>query len=286
MFRSDKTVGRLYVLVATLLWSTSGFFAKSPIFLDWGVEERGPLVAFWRVLFAGLVLLPFARGIRWRPTLVPLAVSFSSMNILYILAMVMTTSANAIWMQSVSPWWAFLFSIWIFHEAFHRRDLISLGFGGFGVGFILFFELRYGGGQSITGSLCAFSSAVAMAGVYVCMRHLRHENGAWLVAFSQLSSAVILLPWIVYHQLFPSPMQLLVLATFGIVQMAAPYILLTQGLKRIGSVEAITINLLEPVILPVWVFLAWGEAPAWWTIAGAACILTGLVLRYFVLKSE
>ena len=286
MQRSEKIVGRFYVLATALLWSTSGLFAKSPFFDDWPMTERGAILGFWRVLFAGLVLLPFARGIRWRPTLVPLAVSFASMNILYLSAMVLTTAANAIWMQQVSPWWALLFSILIFHEAFHRRDLIPLCFGGIGVGFILCLEMTNSGMQSLTGSLCGMLSGVAFAGVCVCMRHLRHENAAWLVAFSHLASAAALLPWILYHTQMPSLQQLLILAVFGIFQMALPYLLLTQGLKRIGSVEAICIGLLEPTLLPLWVFLAWGELPAWWTFVGAAFILTGLVLRYFVFESE
>lgn len=286
MQRNDKLTGRLYVLATALLWSSSGFFAKSPFFADWPVDERGPMLAFWRVLFAGLVLVPFARGVRWRPTLVPLALAFSSMNILYLSAMVMTTAANAIWMQSVAPWWAFLLAVFLFHEAFHRRDLIPLCFGGLGVGFILAFEMTHSGVQSITGSCYGLLSGVAYAAVCVCMRHLRHENSAWLVAFVHLASAMVLLPWILYHGLIPSPFQLLILAVFGIFQMAVPYLLLTQGLKRIGSVEAISIGLLEPVLLPLWVYLAWGEIPAWWTIVGAGCILTGLVLRYFVFKDE
>lgn len=286
MPRSDKFIGRLYALGTAFLWSSSGLFIKSPFFDDWSVLDRGPMLAFWRVLFAGLVMLPFARNIRWRPTLAPLAVSFSAMNILYPTAMVLTTAANAIWIQSIAPWWTLLFAIFLFHEAFHRRDLIPLCFGGLGVGFIIYFEMTHSDSQSITGAFCALTSGVAYAGVCVCMRHLRHENAAWLIAYAHLIGALVLLPWILYRGLMPSPLQLLILAAFGIIQMALPYLLLTKALKRIGSVEAISIGLLEPVMLPIWVFLAWGEVPAWWTIAGAICILSGLCVRYFVFKSE
>jgi drug/metabolite transporter (DMT)-like permease len=40
------------------------------------------------------------------------------------------------------------------------------------------------------------------------------------------------------------------------------------------------IVLLEPLLVPVWVALIWGERPAWWTIAGGSLILLGLVSRY------
>ena len=46
--------GRLLVIAAALLWSTSAFFAKAPIFDDWPVESRGLLLACWRGLFASV----------------------------------------------------------------------------------------------------------------------------------------------------------------------------------------------------------------------------------------
>lgn len=58
--------GRVLILMAAVMWSTSGFFAKAPLFADWpleidGMPVRGPLLAFWRAAFASLVLLPFVR---------------------------------------------------------------------------------------------------------------------------------------------------------------------------------------------------------------------------------
>ncbi len=44
--------GRLLIVTAAVMWSTSGFFAKAPIFDDWPLETRGILLAFWRTFFA------------------------------------------------------------------------------------------------------------------------------------------------------------------------------------------------------------------------------------------
>jgi len=46
------------------------------------------------------------------------------------------------------------------------------------------------------------------------------------------------------------------------------------------QILATGIGLLEPVFVPVWVFLAWGHKPAWWTLVGGGLILIGLVVRY------
>ena len=55
---SDRLRGRLLVLTAAVLWSTSGFFAKAPLFEEWPLDQRGICLAFWRALFACLLLVP------------------------------------------------------------------------------------------------------------------------------------------------------------------------------------------------------------------------------------
>jgi drug/metabolite transporter (DMT)-like permease len=79
---------------------------------------------------------------------------------------------------------------------------------------------------------------------------------------------------------FPSGMQWILLAGLGIVQMGLPYVLFARGLKRIAGHEATSIALVEPLLNPLWVFLAWGERPDWWTFAGGALILVGLTIRF------
>ena len=51
---SSAGLGRRLVLLAAILWSTSGLFAKAPFLEQWPDEQRGLLLAFWRAAFAGL----------------------------------------------------------------------------------------------------------------------------------------------------------------------------------------------------------------------------------------
>lgn len=277
----SKLSGRLLVLAAALLWSTSGLFAKATIFDDWPVAQRGMLLAFWRAAFAAAVLAPTVRRPRFRGLLVPLVVCFAGMNIAYLTAMVQTTAANAIWLQSTAPWWVFGFSVLWIGEPIVRRDLVPLAFGVLGVGTILFFEVQ---GEAVAGVVYGLASGVCYAGVVLLMRQLREENPGWIVALSHAATALVLLPWLLAAGIWPSPAQLAVLALFGAVQMALPYMLLFRGLRSVTGVEATAIGLAEPVLMPIWVLLAWGEQPAAWTLVGAALILAGLVLRYVVLE--
>jgi drug/metabolite transporter, DME family len=269
------------MLAAAVLWSSSGLFAKSPIFADWPTEDRGPLLAFWRAVFAALVLVPLVRRPRWHRELVPLTLCFTGMNITYLTAVTLTTAANAIWLQSTAPWWVFLIGIGLLGDPAVRRDLVPLGFAVLGVGTILFFELQ---GQTRPGVLCGLASGVGYAAVVIFMRRLRDQDSAWLVALNHAVTVLVLLPWMVQQGVRPSGGQLLVSAAFGIFQMALPYVLLVRALRSISSQEAVVIGLVEPILMPLWVFLVWGELPARWTILGASLILAGLLLRYVVLE--
>jgi len=275
----SRLAGRLSVLAAAVFWSSSGLFAKWPIFDVWPASTRGVSLAFWRAMFAALILLPTVRQPRWRVGLLPLVTAFTLMNVTYLTAMSQTTAANAIWLQSTCPWWVFLFSVVLFREPIVRRDLIPLGFGVMGVSTILFFEIQ---GTARFGSACGLAAGVSYALVVVCMRHLRSENSPWLVALNHGVAALMLLPWVAAWGQWPTPLQFAALVGFGTLQMAIPYLLLIRGLRAISSQEAVAIGMVEPILIPVWAFLIRGEVPALWTFAGAGMILTGLVLRYVV----
>ena len=62
-----------------------------------------------------------------------------------------------------------------------------------------------------------------------------------------------------------------------------PYYLYTLGLVRIPAHQAALITLLEPVLVPVWTYLAVSEKPPVETLIGGAIILAALVA--FVLNA-
>jgi drug/metabolite transporter (DMT)-like permease len=271
--------GRLWVALAAVMWSSSGLFAKATTFEVWPAESRGLVLAFWRALFAGVLLLPFVRRPKWDARLIPLCIAFAVMNVMYLSSMTMTTAANAIWLQSTAPWWVFLVGVVILREPFPRSERIPLVIGGLGMAIILWYELA---GQAQVGVLLGLVSGFAYAGVVLSLRALRGLETFWIVAVAHLFTALAIFPFVVYVDVWPTVGQLPVLAGFGLFQMALPYVFFARGLRSITSQEATGIGLLEPILLPLWVYLAWGEAPALWTLVGGGLILLGLVLRYVV----
>ena len=270
--------GRLLLVAAAVLWSTSGFFAKAPMFEGW----PGPVLAFWRAAFASLVLLPLVRRPRWSIKLVPMVLVFTAMNFTFLSALSLTEASMAIWLQYTSPLWVFLVGAFWLREPVHRRDGWLIACGMSGVGLILFFELQ---GADTTGVIYGLLSGLTFAGVVLSIRQLRDQEAIWLIALNHLVAAILLSPYAFNDTYWPEGWQWLYLACFGIFQMGLPYVLFARGLKAVAGHEASGIALLEPVLVPVWVYLAWHGAanytpPRWWTLVGGALILTGLAIRY------
>ena len=112
------------------------------------------------------------------------------------------------------------------------------------------------------------------------LRRLRAYDSAWLAVMNQFVTALALAPLAWQHGVWPSPTQLVLLALFGAVQLGLPYFLFALAVKDIPGHEASVIGLLEPMLLPLWIYLAWGEPPDRVTYLGGGWIMLGLLLRY------
>jgi drug/metabolite transporter, DME family len=284
--------GRFLVALAGILWSLSGAFTKlltkeTALHLD-QPEISGLLIAFYRALFAGLVLLPSLRrrDISFRGAMIATAFSFAVMNALYVLAMALGSAANAVLLQYTAPMWMYLASVWWLGEQADRRSSVSLVIGLLGIAVIL-----WGGWEDAQLPVIAIAlgSGFAYAGVILGLRVLRDASPRWLTIVNHLAGALLLLPFVCFaaHQV-PSPPQLALLFLFGSVQMALPYWLVARGLRVLSPQEAGTITLLEPLLNPLWAYLVSpkSEAPKIYTLIGGACILGALAWRYWPRRSR
>jgi drug/metabolite transporter (DMT)-like permease len=128
--------------------------------------------------------------------------------------------------------------------------------------------------------MLALGSGASYAGVIGCLRWLREEDSAWLVAVCHLASGVVLLPWVATFEIGLGAAQWALVALLGIGQMAVPYVLFARGVRVLRTQEAALLTLFEPVLNPLWVWLFWGEAAALSTWIGGTLILGGLAARY------
>ncbi|MFP6701760.1 MAG: DMT family transporter [Planctomycetaceae bacterium] len=285
----SPTRGRWLLVAAAVLWSTTGLFVK----FDALRTVDGPTLACLRSLFAALCLLPFLKleSVRWRRGLVPMAVAFAAMNGLFLTAMTLTTAAAAVFLQYTATPWSFLLGLVVLGESWRRGNLVAVGLAVAGIAVIVVADNSHNPTDQTThmhgmGNLMAVGSGLAFAIVIVSLRHLRDLSPVFLVLVNQLAACLVLLPWLAWHPPELSLQQWTLLAAFGVVQMAVPYLLFARGVKSVPVQEAALIVLLEPVLTPTWVgLLGWESAPAtvW---LGGGLIVTGLLLRYTLFAKD
>jgi drug/metabolite transporter (DMT)-like permease len=284
--------GRICIVLAALLWSTSGAFTKlltQPT--GFGLDRPAvgtvldPLqIAFGRAFFAGLSLLPLLRrgDLSFRPAMIGTAICFAAMNALYVTAMAVGSAANAVFLQYTAPMWLALAGIFWLKEPADRRTLISLAVSMIGVAVIVVGS--WGRNEQLLAAGIAVGSGVAYAGVLIGLRILRGASSRWLTIFNHLVAAAALAPALFLSwKATPSWPQVMTLFLYGSLQMALPYWLVARGLRRVSSQEAGMLTLLEPLFNPLWAFLVspGTETPPLPTWIGGGCILAALAWRYW-----
>jgi len=273
--------GLILIILTSLLWSTSGAFAKSPALAAMDLSVRGPFLACFRTLFAALFILPFAfrKGLAWHPVMAWMLIAFSTMNVTFVSALTHTTAAAAIFLQCTSAFWAPIMSLLFLGESFsraHKFALIPVLIG------ILIFVLGDWEGQYLFGNVLALISGIAYAGVVVSLRRLREYDSYYLAFLNHFVSGIILLPWLLQMGISTTNMQWILAACMGVFQMGLPYILFGFGLKSVKASEASLMVLIEPIFNPLWVLLLWGVPILSRDLLGGAFILAGLLLRYLL----
>jgi drug/metabolite transporter (DMT)-like permease len=281
----SPTTGRLLILGAALFWSLSGAFTKvlteKTAFGLNNPPVAGLTIAFYRVLFPGLVLMLALRrkDLSFRWGMVPTALIFAVMNALFVLAMAKGKAANAIFLQYTAPMWMYLASIWLLREPPDRRGAVAVVLGLVGILVIAGSGMNQG---ELPVVAIALGSGITYAGVVLGLRILRGQSPLLLCVVNQLTGAVVLLPWVIREPV-PTLPQFAMLFFFGTVQLGVPYLLMTHGLRAVSPQEAGTLTLVEPILNPLWAYLVSPgteklDVPL---LIGGCLIIGALVYRYW-----
>jgi DME family drug/metabolite transporter len=273
--------GRLLVAVAAVLFSTGGAVIKATTLDGWQVASLRSGVAFVAVL----LMLPAARR---RPESASFLVglSYAATLVLFVLATKMTTAANAIFLQATAPVYVLVLSPWLLREPARRRDLLFLGL--LGGGLALFFVAREApqatAPEPFTGNLLGALSGLSWALTLVGLRFMGRreaQGGAGAVTAvvaGNLIACLACLPraWPIAGA---GTRDLAAIAYLGIIQIGVAYVCLTRGLRHVGALPATLILFIEPVLNPIWTFLAHGERIASLALLGGAIILAATFLK-------
>lgn len=262
------------LIAAAVLWSLNGLFIKSLVAAGAG----GWAIAGYRSLFACLFLTPFVlkrrRSIEHRWWVLAMVLTFTAMCATFVNSMARTTAANAIVLQYTAPVWVFLLSPWITRERAGRGQIASLAFSLIGVAVIFGWQFDL----ENEGLVLGLASGVVFGLLTVLLRRVRGVNPLVLVWLSCGGSGMVLLAVSFATETTEITGPLIGrLAVMGLVQFALPYVLYSAGLSRVSAQQGSLLILLEPILSPLWVWLAIGEVPHVSTVVGGAFIIAGFV---------
>ena len=277
--QSSPLRNRLLLVSAALLFSTGGAAIKAISLNAWQV-------ASFRSGIAALVLLaalPEARR-GWKWSIVPVAAAYAATLIFFVLANRLTTSANAIFLQSTAPLYLLLLGPLVLREPIRGSDLLfMLAVLG---GIVLFFVGTEAplatAPDPRRGNLFGLASGLTYALMLVGLRWLaRRGKGDAALAASTLGNVIACL--VVLPMALPvhsgGLKDVAALVYLGAVQIGLAYVCLTRAIRYVPGVEATTLLMVEPVMNPVWAWLVHGERPGPWALGGGAMIVAGTLLN-------
>jgi drug/metabolite transporter (DMT)-like permease len=275
---SARRRGVLLVLLATVLWSLAGLFARLLAHLDvWTV--MGWRATLGAVSIAAIGLIEHAGGRLKNPfgfgALSPVVALLAMIAISAYTASVMTTTiADVMVIYATLPFVAAAIGFLVNGERVPARTLMASCAAL--VGIVIIAASGLGSGR-LLGQALSMLMTLAFAGMIVLQRRAPGASMIVVNCLGALGSGVF--------GLVNSPLPSIglydfaILFLFGLTTIGLAFVIFMEGAKFIPSAEAGLISLLDVVLAPIWVFIAFGENPGLPTMFGGAVVLAAAVWR-------
>ncbi|MCB9136842.1 MAG: DMT family transporter [Caldilineaceae bacterium] len=259
----------LYLLIAVIGFSTSGVLVKLTT-LDALALTAGRSIVAGAVFWAYLGRPHFARSIAQ----VGGGLAFVGAQVFFVAATQLTSAANAILLQYTAPIYVAVFGFWFLGERVRRLDWAAMLVIGAGMAFFFAGDLTQSG---LLGNVYAILSGVSLAWLVLFMRKQKDGSPLETVLVGSIFAALLGAPSLLRST--PTMNDWLIILFLGVVQLGIPFILYSLAIRRLEAVEAILIQALEPILNPIWVFLAIDERPSRQALLGGALVLTAVTGR-------
>lgn len=272
---SRRLQGILLVAAGSVLWSTGGLFVRLLDMDFWTMQA-------WRSLYAAisLAVLIVAEHRRRTPQalhamgwtgLAAIPISAISM-FCYVASIRLTSVANVMIVYATVPLCAAgIAFLWI-GERPTRRTLIAAVVALAGITVMVGASA---GGGDLGGDALALLMTITFAMLIVAARRNPALPMAPVNAAAALLGAAASVPLMAGP--VPGAHDMILLALFGTTTSSLAYLLFLLGARYIPSGEAGLLGLLDTVLAPFWVWLAFAEIPATATLAGGAVVLASVV---------
>ena len=279
---ADYLRGVLLVALAGVFWSIGGVLVR------W-IEGAGAWqIIFYRSVALALTLLLII-ALRHRGRLVAAFAGIGAVGLLagvclsggfvgYVLALHYTSVANAVFMLGTAPFFAAILGRWFLREEVRRATWLAMTLALGGVAVMVAGSLVIG---SVSGNLFALGASLSFAVYNVLLRRGRANDMMPCVVIAGLVAAAIAAPVVIAGSsgFVIGARDLGLCVAMGTVQVGLGLTVFTLGARHVPAVELALLSMSELVLAPLWVWLAVGEVPSAFTLAGGAIVMTAIALQ-------
>jgi drug/metabolite transporter, DME family len=282
-------VGYLLIIAAATFWGASAVLGKY-LFARYGISplllSQARVTFAWVFILAGVALTsPHKLRIRpadaWRFVLLG-TIGTAGANFFLYFALAGMDAAVADLIQFTAP---VMVVVWMWLRRFEPLDrpklvALALSIAGCALALGALGSLARPMPPLRVGS--AVLSAICYAFLIVWGKHLGKRYPMWTYLHYALLTATLfwsaVVPFREWAPVIDQPVLIPILAGFGILSIALPYICFFSGLKRVSASRAGIVSTWEPVAITIaaWAFL--GESLNAWQIVGIALVLAAIIV--------
>ena len=268
--------GRVAMLVAAVAWSSAGL-AQRALTATPATQVLGrALFAFLALLVLVVVtersgLISSLRSLGWAGVAVVVCFAVSSGT--FLLALNYTTVANVLFLQAASPMIAALLGWVALSERIARRTWLAMALAAVGVTAMVAGSIEAGALAVVLPVVMTLSFSI----VIVITRYRRDVSMMPASCASQAVVVVVAAPFASLGSATQADWGLFFL--LGTFQIGAGIALLTIGARLLPPAEVALLSLLELVLGPLWVWIAYSEKPGPATLVGGAVVMAAVIVQ-------
>ena len=273
---NSKFLGYSYVAVAAIIWGSNGVIVNS-------VPYDAYAIAFFRVLFASLTLLPIVLLTR-KPEMMSAARSWRVMLSLGLLlalgwtllfhSMKLITIANAVLLNYTAPIFVALLAPLFLKEKLKKSTLLALAISVAGIAVISYQQNLQISDLNLLGVILGLLAGLAYAGFIIASKKALSSFSSQVIAFYSYSVAsIFLFPFVIGTEFSSDLTSWMLLLVLGIFNTGFAVTLYLKGLAMIKAQKAVVLTYLEPASAVVFGFLFLSQQPTPHMLVGGFLIL-------------
>lgn len=265
-----------YVAAAAIIWGSNG------VIVNW-VPYDAYAIAFFRVLFASLTLLPVVLLTR-KPETMRAARSWRIMLSLGLLlalgwtllfhSMKLIAIANAVLLNYTAPIFVALLAPLFLKEKLEKSTLLALAISVAGIVVISYQQNLQMSHLNLLGVILGLLAGLAYAGFIIASKRALSSFSSQVVAFYSYSVAsIFLLPFVIGTDFSPDLASWILLLVLGVFNTGFAVTLYLKGLGMVKAQKAVVFTYLEPASAVVFGFLFLAQQPTPLMLVGGFLIL-------------